>query len=29
MPRIPDDELTRLKHDIPIERLATARGMMG
>jgi hypothetical protein len=27
MPRIPDDELTRLKHDIPIDRLATARGV--
>jgi DNA primase len=28
MPRISDDELTRLKHDIPIERLATARGII-
>lgn len=28
MARIPDEELRRLKHDIPIERLATARGVV-
>jgi hypothetical protein len=27
MPRIPQDELTRLKQDVAIERLATARGI--
>ena len=28
MPRIPDDELARLKQDIAIERLAAARGIV-
>jgi DNA primase len=27
MARIPDDEIERLKRDIPLERLATAQGI--
>lgn len=28
MARIPEDEITRLKHDIALERLAESRGIV-